>query len=203
MSSRQPGFSLVEVTVAAVILLLTCTAVTLTITQAQRAEARLAGHERLVALLAAEQQRLTALPYFVSPVGSGPQPVPGAEPSCLVAAVFPHAVTTLNGESAYYTADASQGPPGAFVTRARIGEVVLVCTARFVRADPGGYVPLPPERLAGWTAWGTAAPPAACLSIRLAATDGRREVTAELLLGALRLEVEPSPGAGTGGSGGA
>jgi Tfp pilus assembly protein PilV len=172
---RCDGFSLLEVMIAAALLLMTVTAVSAAVVGVSRAGARLQGSMDADRAVRSEAERLRALPYCAV---SYPQPGAGRGASApdLVAAVFPHAVMAQNAPSARYVsaADASGAPAGSFVTLVTRDGVVVRCVARFL-AGPDGPE-LEPEQLAGWDLAGSDAPPAPTLSVSLSPDHGGRSV---------------------------
>ena len=66
LSARQGGFSLIEAVVAVAILGLACIAVSGVLTNALQAERSLERRRHLETVLAAEGERLAALPYYLS-----------------------------------------------------------------------------------------------------------------------------------------
>ena len=168
------GFSLLEVVIAAALLLMTVTAVSATVVGVSRAGARLGASMDADRAVRSEAERLRALPYCAA---SYPQPgARGEEAPDLVAAVFPHALTAQNAPSARYVAAAEESgaPAGSFVTLLTRDGVVVRCVARFL-AGPDGPE-LGPGQLAGWDLTGSDTPPAPALSVVLSAEPGSRSV---------------------------
>ena len=170
------GFSLLEVLIAATLLLMTITAVTICVASVSRAGARLEetmDRDRAVRVVS---ERLGVLPFC-----AGSYPQAGAEPgdhaSDLVAAVFPHARPAQNTATARYVAadGDDRAPAGSFVTLLTEDGVQITCVARFLAGPDGPAVG--PDGLGGWDAAAAEAPPASTLSVELSVEDGRRRVT--------------------------
>ncbi len=141
-------------------------------------------------------QRLCLLPYCA---GSYPQVTGGWGDlaSDLVAAVFPHANSAENTESARFvgsTGDEHE-PAGSFVTLLVEDEVQVTCVARFL-ADPDGPE-LGPESLGGWDARTATAPPASALSLTLSVAGEARQIAfARSALSSAPIDPQPMGGAG-------
>lgn len=177
IGARRPcgGFSLLEVVIAAALLLMTVTAVSITVVGASRAGARLRASMDADRAVRAEAERLRSLPYCATsyPVPDGRR---GANGPDLVAAVFPHAALAQNGPSARYVAaaDGAGAPAGSFVTLLTRDGVVVHCVAWF-QAGPDGPQ-LGPEQLLGWDDAASDVPPAQTLSVTLSADPGGRSI---------------------------
>jgi len=189
--AEQQGFTIVETVVAAAILLATCVGVSSVLSSALKADASVGRRDRLEEVLAAECQRLAALPYFEQGAGAG---VAGGDPArdCLVADVFPWARSDWNTEDAFYLGASSNDPAGTFVTTRRVGEVAVRRRAVFRADERDESVGLGPGQLYGWDCAMSARPPATTLAIEVEATTGGRTASRTLLLTALRPSVEPS-----------
>ena len=170
-SHRDAGFTLLEVVVAAGILLVTITAVTAAVVSAARSGARLEASMDCDRAARVVAQRLRLLPYCA---GVYPQPVGGRGDLArdVVAAVFPHASPGENtGTARFLPSEGAEGEEaGSFVTLWTADGVQVKCVARFLAA-PGGQQ-LGPEALRGWDAAVSVAPPAAALSIRISTAGG-------------------------------
>jgi hypothetical protein len=163
----EAGFSLLEVVVAAALLLLTVTATTACVTAVSRAGQRLEGEMAADRALASVTARLRCLPFCPSAL-----PAPAAEcgpgASDLVSAVFPHARADGGTEEGYFVAVSEDGiPAGSFVTSLSADGVRIVCVARF-RDAAGGW--LGPDDLAGFDVHTAGRVPAAALALDLRAT---------------------------------
>ena len=135
VGSDAQGFSLLEVVIAAAIVLMTVTAVTACVTTVSRVGQRMETGMRDDRALASVAEWLRSLPYCAdelpAPSDSGG---PGARD--LVAAVFPHACSWANTQHArFVTVDEDGAAAGSFVTRLVEDGVVVVCVARFRAAD--------------------------------------------------------------------
>jgi hypothetical protein len=196
--SGSAGFSLLEVVIAAGLLLLTVTAVTLSVTTASRGAARLEGAMDADRAVRTTAERLRALPFCASAY-----PVLGtAAPSArrardLVAAVFPHARTASNTPTAWFVgADEDDVAAGSFVTVLDVGGVSVRCVAKFLAAGNG--LPLDAAALAGWAQWEATEPPASALEVRMRAVSSgsaRLVVIVRSALGAPVIDPRSSPAA--------
>ena len=195
------GFSLLEVVVAAAVLLATVTAVTFCVTSVSRSGARIEATTDADRVVRAVAGRLWALPYcaVTYPVARASQ---GSTPGDLVAAVFPHALPLENTAAARYVADGEHetAPAGAFITLLDEGGVEVRCVARFLAAGPG--TELGPADLDGWAVAEADAPPGAGLSIVLSArTSGsmrtvrltRTALTTPAIDGRIAVETGAAP----------
>jgi hypothetical protein len=160
------GFSLLEAVVAAGLLLMTVTAVTLCIGSVSRAGVRL--ERTMDADRAARRvaERLRALPFCARAY-----PLLVGEPSSpdLVAAVFPHAQPARNTASARYVGAAGDpdAPPNSFVTLFEDRGVEVRCVAQFLSAPDGA--PVVSSDVGEWGGGASASPPGAALAVELAA----------------------------------
>lgn len=177
--SLREGFSLLEVVIAAGLVMATVTVVTATVVNASRAGSRIDSSMTVDRVLRREVERLRALPYCAPsyPTMSQPHWAEGCSAEDLVGAVFPHAVASANRESARYVivgATAEQ-PAGSFVTCEEVDGLSLTRVARFLAAE--GSEPLGPDASAGWAVWCASPPPAAALEVRVNVVEGdvRRE----------------------------
>ena len=133
------GFSLLEVVVAAGLLLMTIAAVTACITNSSAAEARLQAAMDADRAVRAVAERMRSLPFCAATLPA-PSSARGPAATDLVAAVFPHARVAENTEAARYIVVAGEegdAPPGSFVTLVEERGVELRCVAVFL-ADEGG-----------------------------------------------------------------
>jgi hypothetical protein len=180
---RAAGFTLLEVVIAAGLLLSTVAAVTGCVAVVSRAGARVQismDADRAVRTVA---DRLRGLPFCAT---AYPDPgVPrGLAAADLVAAVFPHARASENTETVRYVA-VGEGDvaAGSFVTLMDEGGVHVRCVARFLSGLGG--VALSPEELDGWSADPDSAPPGAALWVFLTAESRGVTRTVELKRSAL------------------
>jgi hypothetical protein len=169
-SSRRAagGFTLLEAVMAAGVVLLTVTAVTLCVATVSRAGARLERRMDADRAVCRVAERLRTLPFCAC---SYPQAATtGDRASDLVAAAFPHANVARNTASARYSPVAGdEGETGgSFVTLFLEDGVRVTCVARFL-AGPDGPV-MGSESLTGWDAESASAPPAGTLSVVLGAS---------------------------------
>jgi hypothetical protein len=176
------GFSVLEAVVAAGVLLLTITAVSVCVGGVVRAGARLDRTRDADAALQRGAERLRSLAFCAPslPVLAG-----GPAASDLCTAVFPHASSWKNTADARYVATAGDfsASPGSFVTVSDDGGVEMRCTAWFLRGADGPR--LSPTDLAGWDVETAEEPPAPALEVVLCvgSPGGLRSV--RLVLGAL------------------
>ena len=170
---RRPtaGFSLLEVVVAAGLLLLTIAAVTACVTNSGAAKARLQSAmdaDRAVRVVA---ERLRSLPFCAATLPA-PGSARGSAGTDLVAAVFPHAGVAENAEAARYIVAAGEeggAPPGSFITLTEEGGVEVRCVAVFLASEGGAA--LGAAELDGWSVWEMAEPPSAVLLVRVTAAS--------------------------------
>jgi hypothetical protein len=184
---------LIEVVVAAALLLLTVTAVTACMTAVSRAGQRLEGTMAADRALASVAARLESLPFC--PAGlPAPAAAGGLGATDLVSAVFPHArASSGGGEGRFLEADEGALAAGSFVTNLDADGVAVVCVARF-RDSADGW--LGPDDLAGFDVATSAGVPAAVLALDLSAVTpgGSRSYRFECRAGAaLQLDPEESP----------
>jgi type II secretory pathway pseudopilin PulG len=184
------GFSLVEAVVAGALLLLTCVSVSTLLTAALRAEGATQRRSALEVALAAERERLAALPYY-RPVTTPEEVAAGTAPS-LVGEVFPHALAAYNTASGSYRASGDGGEPGSFESTGVSEGVRVTRTARFLQRWPGSPRTLGPADLDGWAAWHGDPPPGGALAIRLTAEAGGRQAVCVITVSADRVRAEPS-----------
>ena len=189
---RPPGgFSLLEAVIAAGLLLLTVTAVSLCVGSAVRAGARLERTREADAALQLSAERLRSLPFCAPSLPARPD---GPAAFDLCAAVFPHAASWKNTAGARYVAVGGEPAlsPGRFVTVFGEGGVEVSSTAWFLR---GAYGPrLAPAELVGWDVETSEEPPGPALEVVLVvhAPGGVRSV--RLVLGALAPGLTPLSG---------
>lgn len=202
MTRTQGGFSLIEVVIAAALLLLTVTAVTGVVTGVTRGDARLSRATAVDRVLWLETERLRTLPFCAatypaasgeetggSDSGAGGAAGWGASAPDAVAELFPHAQPACNSESDYFVVvgDAEDEPTGSFVTHRERDGVSVTRVAWFASRDAAMVAP---EEFDGWSLWGSPAPPATTLVVRLTAELGHRRRSSRVVLGALPPELE-------------
>lgn len=164
------GFSLLEVVVAAGLLLMTIAAVTACVANSGAARARLQASMDADRAARAMAERLRSLPFCAATLPA-PGSARGAAATDLVAAVFPHARIAENTEAARYiiaAGEAAGAPPGSFVTLAEEGGVEVRCAAVFLTSEGGSTLGV--AELDGWSVSAMAAPPSAVLLVRVTAT---------------------------------
>ena len=165
MENPAAGFSLLEAVVAAALVLMTVTAVTVCVGTVSRAGVRLGKTMDADRAVRGVAERLRALP-FCAPA----YPLPADEPAALdlVAAVFPHATPWRNIPAARYVDAAGDAvEPGSFVTLVEQDGVEVRCVARFL-GGPDGPSLGPPE-VSGWDSGASSEPPAPAIAVELSA----------------------------------
>jgi type II secretory pathway pseudopilin PulG len=165
---RAAGFSLLEVVVAAAVLLMTITTVSVCATSVARSGARIEALMDADRAVRAVAGRLRELQYCADsyPVADVRRGVGAGD---LVATVFPHARPIENTETSYYvtTAAGDGTSAGSFVTLVPEDGVEVRCVARFLAAAGGPE--LAGTDLDGWAVWEWASPPGPWLSVVLTA----------------------------------
>jgi type II secretory pathway pseudopilin PulG len=180
VAGRRGGFSLIEATVAVSLLAVTCVAVSGVLNTALHAERSLERRRHLEAVLAAEAERLAALPYYLEAQGSGWP----AAPSSLVGDVFPHASTSLNVPEARFGDGSDATPAGTFASEVRADGLTVKRLSRFVTITPAGVAPVALHALTSWAVWSTALPPSGLVEVDLQTTWQGLVVERHLVLGA-------------------
>ena len=133
------GFSLLEVVIAAGLLLLTVASVSVAVANVSHAGRRAEAAMRVDAALESELARLASLPFCAVTLPSVPVGDPTAATD-LLGAVFPDAGGPRDSADArYVVADEGGVPGGSFVTRFDQDGVSITCVARF-RHRPAGSV---------------------------------------------------------------
>ena len=162
---RADGFSLLEVVIAAGLLLLTVTAVTAAVTSVSQAGRRADAGVRADVALEAAISRLASLPFCAAALPALPAG-DFAAATDLVAAVFPDAGSPRDAVDArYVAADGGGVPAGSFVTRFDRDGVLVTCVARFRRTVAGSW--LGPADLAGWDLAESSRLPAPVLAVEV------------------------------------
>jgi hypothetical protein len=178
LTARRGGFSLIEAVVAVAILAVTCVAVSPVIGATLRVEGTLERRRHLEAVLAAESERLTALPYYRRASGSE-RP---ASPVSLLGEVFPHAAPACNAPDAYFVSGSAEAEPGSFVSHVSAGDLTVRRVARFVTASSAGLQPVPASDLSAWAVWSEILPPTGVLEVDLRVTERGLSVARRLVL---------------------
>jgi hypothetical protein len=175
------GFSLLEAVVAAGLLLLTVTAVSMCVGSAVRAGARLDRTRDADAALQRGAERLRSLPFCAPSLPA----LPGRPASDLCTAVFPHASSWKDTASARYVATPGDpaASPGSFVTLLDDGGLEVRCSAWFLRGADGPR--LEPAELAGWDVEAAEEPPSSALEVVLSVRGAGGERSVRLVLTAL------------------
>jgi hypothetical protein len=179
------GFSLLEVVIAAGLLLMTIAAVTACVTNSGAAKARLQAAMDADRAARAVAERLRSLPFCAAALPA-PGSARGSAATDLVAAVFPHARVAENTEAARYIVSAGEdadAPPGSFVTVVEENEVEVRCVAVFLAGEGGAAFGA--AELDGWSAREMAAPPSAVLLVRVTALRHGTARTVSLMRSAL------------------
>jgi prepilin-type N-terminal cleavage/methylation domain-containing protein len=190
MPLRSRGFSLVEVVVAAAVLLVACVAVSRVVSVSLASERSIGRRAVVEDALEAECQHLAALPYWCP--ASPPPPGGQVNPTSLLGDVFPHALGEYNLAQAYFSEP-------TFVTTRVSAEVCLRTVARFVVVDGEGEHAVAGAGLRGWAVWSGSEPPASSLAVTVQASLRGSTSVRRLLLTGLRPSVEPSQGTPVGG----
>ncbi|MBE3033246.1 MAG: type II secretion system protein [Actinobacteria bacterium] len=187
LSAGRHGFSLIEAVVAVAILGLACVAVSGVLSATLHAERSLERRRHLEAVLAAEGERLAALPYYRRVDG----PEWPASPASLVGEVFPHASPACNAPQAYYADGSGAAPAGTFVSDVLADDLTVHRVSRFVAVSPAGLEPVAPEALSAWAVWSDALPPAGLIEVELQASWRGLVVERRLVLSAVPPTVAP------------
>ena len=195
LSARRHGFSLIEAVVAVAILGLACVAVSGVLGATLKAERFVERRRHLEDVLAAEGERLTALPYYRRADGADWP----ASPASLLGEVFPHASPACNLPEAFYADGSGTAPAGTFVSDTLADDLTVHRVSRFVAASPAGLAPVALEALSDWAVWSDAVPPAGLLEIELQASWRGLEVDRRLVLSAVPPSVAPAVAALEGG----
>ena len=188
VSARRGGFSLIEAVVAVAILSLACVAVSGVLSTTLRGERSLERRHHVEAVLAAEGERLAALPYYRRADG----PERPASPASLLGEVFPHASPACNVPEACYSDGSSAAPAGTFMSDVPADDLIVHRLSRFVAVAPAGLEPLPLEALSAWAVWSDALPPAGLIEIELQASWRGLLVQRRLVLSAAPPFIAPA-----------
>ena len=188
LSARRHGFSLIEAVVAVAILGLACVAVSGVLSASLKAERTVERRRHLEAVLAAEGERLTALPYYRHAAGEQPP----ASPASLLGEVFPHASPACNAPEAYYSDGSGAAPAGTFVSDVLADDLTVRRVSRFVAVSPAGLEPVAVEALSDWAVWSDAVPPAGLLEVELQASWRGLVAERRLVFSAVPPSVAPA-----------
>ena len=177
--------TLIEVVVAAAVVMAIVVAATGVSLTARTAAAEGQGRAAADASVASEVETLRALPFDDPAVAAA---APGAD---LLTAVFPHADPARDTAAAFFALDARDGcAAGTFFTVRAMPWGTLTIAATFVVAGAGGFDPVDSSRLAGYDSAHGACPPAAALSLRVSApwrAGGRQGTVLRTVVVAARL----------------
>jgi hypothetical protein len=134
-AAPEGGFSLLEAVIAAALLLLTVSAVTIYVNCASRAGGHADAAMRADRALGSVAAWLQALPYCAA---DAPTAATGRGRTALdlVSAVFPHACSWMDAPDArFVTVDEDGAKSGSFVTRLSEDGIAVVCVARYCDRD--------------------------------------------------------------------
>jgi len=188
LRARRGGFSLIEAVVAVAILGMACVAVSGVLSTTLKAERSLERRRHVEAVLAAEGERLAALPYYRRAAGAQ-RP---ASPPSLLGDVFPHALPAWNVPVASYADGSSAAAAGTFVSDVLADDLTVTRVARFVAVMPAGLEPVAVDALSAWAVWSDALPPASLIEIELQASWRGLVVERHVVLSALPPTVAAS-----------
>jgi hypothetical protein len=175
---RPAGFSLLEVTIATSLLLLTVTSVTAAVTSISHAGRRAETATRVDGTLEAVVARLSGLPFCAATLPSSPAGS-GATATDLLAAVFPDAGASRDTTDARYVAADQDGIlAGSFVSRFDQDGARVTCVARFRDRPTGSW--LGPADLTGWDITVSVRPPAPMIVVNVSVAAGGVLRTARL-----------------------
>jgi len=186
LRARGDGFSLIEAVIAVAILGLACVAVSGVLGATLHAERSLERRRHLEAVLAAEGERLAALPYYRRADGAEWP----ASPASLLGEVFPHASLAGNAPQAFYADGSGAAPAGTFVSDIPADDITVNRVSRFLAVSPAGLEPVPLEALSGWAICSDSVPPAGLVEIELQASWHGLVVERRLVLSAVPPAVE-------------
>ena len=181
LSACRGGFSLIEAVVAVAILGLACVAVSGVLSVSLKAERSVERRRHLEAVLAAEGERLTALPYYRR-ADDATRP---ASPDSLLGEVFPHASPASNLPEAYYSDGSGAAPAGTFVSDVLADDLTVHRVSRFVAVSPAGPEPVALEALPAWAVWSVVVPPSGLIEVELQASWRGLVVERRFLLSAV------------------
>lgn len=188
LNARRDGFSLIEAVIAVAILGMSCVAVSGVLSATFHAERSLERRRHLEAALAAEGERLAALPYYRRADGTAWP----SSPASLLGDVFPHASPAGNVPEARYADASGTAEAGTFISDISVDGLALRRVARFVTVSPSGLIPVPPRVLSAWAVWSEVLPPAGLLEIDLQASSGELVLWRRVVLSAVPPSVAPA-----------
>jgi len=188
LNARREGFSLIEAVIAVAILGLACVAVSGVLSASLKAERSVERRRHLEAVLAAEGERLAALPYYRRADGADWP----ASPASLLGDVFPHASPACNLPEAFYADGSGAAAAGTFVSDILADDLTVQRVSRFVAASPAGLDPVALEALSAWAVWAEAVPPAGLIEIELQASWRGLVVERRLVFSAVPPSVAPA-----------
>jgi prepilin-type N-terminal cleavage/methylation domain-containing protein len=149
VETGRRGFTLIEVMIAASLMLLTAVCVTPLLVGGQQASAResRAGEARRLAQSTLEMLR--GLPF--APPAPQATATTTDRAASVVGSVYPHADVARNRADAFVVlANSWPWSSGTFVTRHRVGVFEVTTGSRFGIATPDGFAPLSNTRLVGY-----------------------------------------------------
>jgi hypothetical protein len=172
---------------AVAVLSLACVAVSGVLSTTLQAERSLERRRHIEAVLAAEGERLAALPYYRRAVG----PAIPASPPSLLGEVFPHASPACNTKEAFYADGSGAAAAGTFVSEVLVDDLSVHRVARFVAESPSGLESVALETLSAWAISTDARPPAGLIAVELQASWRSLVVERRFVFNALPPMVAP------------
>lgn len=158
------GMTLIEVAVAAAVVMAISIAATGACLSARAAAGADQGRTAAVSGVAAQAETLRALPFDDPAAASA---TPAAD---LLGAVFPHADPARDTPTAYWAGEPADGcPAGTFFTVREAACGPLTIAATFLTACADGLQPLNADLLSGYDHAAGVCPPAAVLLLRVSA----------------------------------
>lgn len=191
---REGAFTLVEVVVAASLLLATCLAISAVLGNATKVEGAAGARDGLESMLTSECRRLAALPFFD---GDG-RPVGAPAPDSLVSEVFPWARPELDTDHCWFMDDLGGDEAGTFVSIVDVGGVRVRRDAVFLADERDATKHLDVADLVGWDCTSGARPPATSLAVTVDVSARGRSASRTMVFTALRPSLEPSSQASAG-----
>ena len=188
MIRPQTGFTILEVVIAASLLLATCIATSGVLSSATRADGAAELGTHLQGVLASECERLAALPFSADDGTANGD----SAPMSLVSEAFPFARPELNTDLGYFVDAPGDVDAGTFVSVAVNGPVRIRREAVFASGDGDEQGHLGSADLAGWDCTSVARPPATTLRISVQVSERGQSAARTLVLSALRPTVDPS-----------
>ena len=192
------GMTLIEVVVAAAVVMTVVIAASNAVIAVNGASARAAGRSAAEAGVASELEELRSLPL----VSAGS---PGPASADVVSSIFPHADPGRDTPDALFAAEPRAGcPAGTFFTIRQVPGGCLTIAATFVAGTAAGWTAVSADRLNGYDARRAVELPSAALLVRVSfawragARTGavtRTMVVANRPDGPCRIAVPAPPGA--------